>query len=121
MMSAQLPVMAQGPSREPDRERRASVRWRAILPGQTQVSALSQIEKMDALILDLSVSGVGLVLGRRPALGSLLMIGLKSHPRSVTLQVLGRVVRTMPRRDGSWLVGCAFDTLLSKDELEALL
>ena len=121
MISATSPVMAQGPSRDPERERRASVRWRALPPGQTQVTPVTHIEKMDALILDLSVSGVGLVLGRRPGLGSLLMIGLKSHHRNQMLQVIGRVVRTMPRRDGSWLVGCAFDTLLSKDELEALL
>jgi hypothetical protein len=76
---------------------------------------------MSAMVLDLSVSGIGLLLPRRPALGSFLVIGLTSRLGDVTLQLLARVVRAMPRRDGSWIVGCAFDTILSSEELEALL
>jgi hypothetical protein len=76
---------------------------------------------VDALVLDLSVSGIGLVLPRRPGLGSFLVIGLTSRHQDLTLQMVARVVRAMPRRDGSWIVGCAFDILLSPEELEALL
>src|SRR5262245_50969098 len=121
MVSTTAPMKAQSPTRSPGQERRASVRWRSIPPGETWITFDGPVETLDALMLDLSISGIGLVLPRRPGLGTFLVIGLTSCRRPLTLQLVARVVRAMPRSDGSWIVGCAFDTLLSPDELEALL
>lgn len=114
-------LMPSGPARA-GAERRASVRWRSMPPGPGRVVLTDSAETLDVQVLDLSFSGIGLLLPRRLELDTLLLIDLETRDeRHVPLQLLARVARVALRKGGGWITGCAFFSDLSDAELEALL
>jgi hypothetical protein len=76
--------------------------------------------KWSARIEDISQSGLSLVLRRRFEPGSGLAIELPATATSPASTVLVRVVRVQ-QHAGSWLLGCAFVSRLSEEELKTLL
>jgi hypothetical protein len=73
-----------------------------------------------AVIRDLSIAGIGLILGRRFERGTSLAIEIPT-PEDTTESLLVRVAHATNLPDGKWLLGCAFVTPLSEEELEGLL
>jgi hypothetical protein len=74
-----------------------------------------------ATILDISVSGIGLVLSRRFETGAGLAIevpGTESRPGDT---LLAKVVQTNALAEGGWLLSCEFVSELSDEELNGLL
>jgi hypothetical protein len=74
-----------------------------------------------AQLRDLSVGGMGVVLRRRFERGAGLAVEIPETPTSPATTLLGRVVHTTSLPGGSWLLGCAFVSNLSEDELKRLL
>jgi hypothetical protein len=69
--------------------------------------------------VNISVSGIALVLERRFEPGAILSIRLQSPDARITRNLLLRVVYANARDDGSWQVGCAFGSQLREHELQA--
>ena len=60
-------------------------------------------------------------MSRRFELKTLLAIELLSRSGQPSRRVFARVVHVHRRGDGSWLLGCAFATELSEEDLQALI
>jgi hypothetical protein len=74
-----------------------------------------------ASLKDLSVKGVGLVLGRRFEPGAGLAIELPDTDSRPGDTLLVRVVRVQAQGGGRWLHGCTLISELSSDELDSIL
>jgi hypothetical protein len=72
-----------------------------------------------AKIKDISMQGIGLLLGRRVEPGSLLAVTLSNAAKGFTKAVLVRVAHATPL-PGGCLVGGTFDTPLTYQEMSAL-
>jgi hypothetical protein len=72
-------------------------------------------------ILNLSTTGVGLLLDEPLEADTLLVIHLKSATTGATFQLPARVVHATVQPSGDWLVGCELAEKLSQDDLEVLL
>jgi hypothetical protein len=73
-----------------------------------------------ATVRNISPGGIGLVLSRPFEVGTLLAMELPSSTQSGGHKFFARVRHATPHRDG-WLLGCAFVTKLSPEEIAALL
>jgi hypothetical protein len=74
-----------------------------------------------AILRDLSVLGVGLVLGRRFERGAGLAIEIPETESQPGDTLLAKVTHTTALPEGRWLLGCAFVSELSEEELTRLL
>jgi hypothetical protein len=74
-----------------------------------------------ANVRDISASGLGLVLRRRFEPGAGLAIDVHGTDSIPPFTLLARVVHATALPDGRWVLGCAFVSELSDDELRALL
>ncbi len=72
-------------------------------------------------IRDISTAGIGLVLKRRFEPGAGLAIEVPPAEDGVEQTLLARVRHATRMPDGRWLLGCAFISELSDDELRTLL
>ncbi|HTU21268.1 MAG TPA: PilZ domain-containing protein [Gemmataceae bacterium] len=73
-----------------------------------------------AHVRDVSQGGLALVLRRRFEKGTGLAVELPGAADEEPSTVLVRVVRVSAQPDGFWLLGCAFISALSEDEVQAL-
>jgi hypothetical protein len=76
---------------------------------------------LDGWLLDISVSGLGLLLDRALDAGTLLFVELESSPESAPVELLARVVRSAPAAANEWTVGCEFVNPLAEEDLAAIL
>jgi len=74
-----------------------------------------------ATIRDISVTGIGLLLKRRFERGAGLTIELPENGGNSAYTVLAKVVHATSQPGGYWLLGCAFVSELSDEELDGLL
>jgi hypothetical protein len=74
-----------------------------------------------AEIHDVSVAGLGLVLKRRFERGVGLAIDVPETPTAPADTLLTKVVHVSDLPDGRWLLGCAFVSQLSEDEVQRLI
>lgn len=99
--------------------RRASVRYRCDQHTSRRIFVLESYQTVRGHILDLSQGGVGLLLPRPIASGTLLFVDLMGM--EISNEHLARVVHSTPRDDGKWLVGCQFEHPLEEAELKVVL
>lgn len=71
-------------------------------------------------VRDLSMAGVGLLLGREVEVGNWLAIGLSNTPKGINKTVLVHVTHVTPV-PGGFLVGGNFETPLSYQELTSFI
>ena len=76
--------------------------------------------KWQARVRDVSSGGLGLVLQRRFERGAGLAIDLPATDDSPACTILARVMNVRSERGGTWLLGCAFLSPLSEEELLTL-
>ena len=88
---------------------------------QPPTAWVAQEFKWSASIRDVSLGGVRLHLRRRFETGAGLAIELPGPDEATPSTVLARVIHVHGQDDGSWVLGCAFVSRLSDDELNALL
>jgi hypothetical protein len=101
-------------------ERRCAVRHLCHATEWTvAVEVSDQEERWSAIVRDVSVSGMGLAVGKLCDPGTLLEVEIEGVIRVPSLSL--RVVRMRQQAGTSWLLGCLLAEQLSADELEALL
>jgi hypothetical protein len=101
-------------------ERRASIRLQGDAKGHCQSVSLQRESAWEAIVVDISCSGIGLLLPRRFEGGALLTIELTEATAGQTHLLLVRVVHATPQPEGNWLLGCALMTALTEDEVQLL-
>lgn len=101
-------------------ERRASVRH---YPSEkfSQVMVAKRGRPWKAMIHDLSRTGIGLVMNQTFEPETMLAVELQSPDMELLYTVLTKVVRSVPRPNGAFLIGCAFVRELTEEELRNLL
>jgi hypothetical protein len=104
-----------------DFKRRASVRYRCNLATLGKLFFPASSESLESWVHNLSETGVGLNLGRALNVGTDLVIRLRGPSLEKSLQLAARVIHATQEVDGTWRVGCAFETRLSADDLDSLL
>jgi hypothetical protein len=115
---------AERPKNDPRTERRAWVRLRSeqevcCLPATISTTDESESAWL-AMVLDVSPCGIGLGMKRRFEPGTLLVVELSAAPNEITRPLPARVVHAA-REKGYWVIGCAFASALSQEELQKLL
>ncbi len=108
------------PKRSPQNHR-ATVRYQCAPATSGQVVLVEKQEMQRAWVLNLSVSGAGLLLSRPLAPGLCLVIRLKSMADNRIFDLPAHAVHSTQQASGDWVVGCELVTPLTADELEALL
>ena len=107
------------PERTSGAERRGCVRYYYRSGPRVRYVARSTFRGGWAVLQDISISGVGLLLGHRPEPGTVVLLQLPGPVPGVTHTRLARVVRTQPRGH-NWFAGCQFTPPLSEAELDSL-
>ena len=102
-------------------ERRASVRLKSNAKGHCQSLSLQREMSWEAVVRDISSSGIGLLLPRRFEAGTLLTIELTETAEGKKHLLIARVVHATPQPEGNWLVGCTLASSLAEDEVQLLL
>ena len=100
---------------------RATVRYQCPPATPGRVILVNDQEFQRGWVQDLSATGIGMHLNRPLAVGTLVVIQMKSAGAKKTCELAARVVHATQRPTGEWLVGCELVTKLSDDDLEALL
>jgi hypothetical protein len=104
---------------EPDR--RATVRYPCNLKSNCGLPEADAAARWPAEVLDLSATGIRLLVHSRFEPRSALVIELPGlEPGSVTA-ILAKVVHVKEHGPDVWQVGCVFRRLLSQNEVEAVL
>jgi hypothetical protein len=78
-------------------------------------------EMQRAWVLDLSLTGAGLLLNRPLETGLFVVLRMKSTSGGQVFELPAHVARSTRTNSGDWVVGCELVTRLSPEELEALL
>jgi|SRR5208282_5226295 len=102
-------------------ERRAAVRYACDLDSSCRRITTGEKDFWGAKILNISAMGIGLLIGRRFELGTLLGIELQGARDNSLHQVMVRVANVRSEGARQWILGCAFTTPLTDEEVEALL
>jgi hypothetical protein len=102
-------------------ERRASIRY-PLQHGcvSTDVITGPDREHFSARVLDVSTTGIALVLRRPIEPGTPLTLTIRA-PNNAEQTLHVRVAHLKPRSRTEWVIGCAFAKALSEQELRAML
>ncbi len=73
----------------------------------------------DARVIDISSTGVGLLLGRRFEPGTLLAFRLEGRSGGQSYHAVARVVHATRQAEGGWLLGCALLDPLDERQVRA--
>jgi hypothetical protein len=103
--------------RPPDQ--RAWMRFPSTVTVSCELVNGAQTQRWTAQVLDISTTGISLLVTRLLTVGMLLSVDLHGGgPQEPT--ILASVVHVTPRGDGEWALGCNFIRSLSEEELQAL-
>jgi hypothetical protein len=101
-------------------ERRGAIRYTSRVPGDCQpVTANEAGNRWPVHALDISTSGVGLLLGRRFEPGTLLAVELHRHAKHTAYLPLARVCRVVRFKE-HWLLGCAWEGTVAVEEIRSV-
>jgi hypothetical protein len=101
--------------------RRACVRYRCTRPLPRRMALAESYTSLDGWLVDVSTSGLALLLDCPLDVGTLLFVELESATESVPVELLASIVRVTANSEAEWLVGCELVNRLSEAELKALL
>jgi hypothetical protein len=105
--------------RKPARpERRSSERHPCTLETSCLRAAGGE-NAWDARVVDISATGIGLLLGRRFEPGTLLAFRLEGRTEGQSYHAVARVVHATRQAEGGWLLGCALLDPLDEPQLRA--
>ncbi len=119
-MSVQTATLPPKSSGQPKVERRAAVRFGCDLDSRCRRITTGEKDFWSGKILNISATGIGLMVGRRFELGTLLGITLQGNDENSVHTVMARVANVRREEGNRWILGCAFTTRLSEDEILAL-
>ena len=101
----------------PSGERRAAARRRYLEGPLLCFLVLGSAHHRSATFRDVSISGVGLLVGSPLEPGTLIYLQVPGEEEESIRSLRARVVRAARWEDGSWLVGCEFARGLTPEEL----
>jgi len=101
-------------------ERRARVRYRCEKPTVGRVFIANAFRSMPAHILDISASGIGLLLPDAVPVGTRLNVELDGHG-ATSFEMLAEVVNVTPQAEGGWRCGCDLVWKITEEEVQLLL
>lgn len=99
-------------------KRRASVRHPCCVAAS---SRSAQTPSQETWVVNLSVSGIGLLLRWRPEPETTLVVRLEGAAGTTPQVLWAQVVHVMKQAEGEWYVGCAFPKPLNTGELQTWL
>ncbi len=102
-------------------QRRSAVRYRCALATLGRISFPETGEVLETWIANLSEAGIGLNLPKSIDPGISLTIFLKGPNHDGAVRLTAKVVHSTPEADGSFRIGCEFETRLQPEQLESLL
>jgi hypothetical protein len=108
-------------SRPEDADQRSWDRYSCDLRAFYQVPTVPEAGTRPATVLNISASGVGLLVDQPVENGTLLSVELQSPLASTGKTMLCCVVHVTRQGDAEWALGCNFITELSESDLLALL
>ncbi|HYV40135.1 MAG TPA: PilZ domain-containing protein [Gemmataceae bacterium] len=109
-----------GTLKRPSANQRVYVRYQCA-PASAGRLKLEGQEWQRAWVLDLCLSGVGLLISRSVEVGLEVVIHLAAAAEKKILELPARVCHATLQPDGDWVVGCEFVSKLTDDLLDALL
>lgn len=101
-------------------ERRAKVRYTCRVKSTWRPLG-SPSTAWDAIVQDVSESGLRLLMGLQQKRGTILSVNVECSHERFSKGILVRVTRCQPLQEGLWNVGCSFIKPLKEKELLALL
>jgi hypothetical protein len=110
-----------GAGSAPASDQRAWIRHECDLQASYQSVGESEGGPLVAKVLNVSASGIGLVLDQPVEAGSLLNVDLHDKQGKPVRTILACVVHSTQRANGEVVVGCNFIRELGEDELQAFL
>lgn len=111
----------------PDSNRRRAVRYPCALATVCEVATSihpepgPRLDHWPGQVINLSVTGVGLLLNRRFEPGTVATLSLETPDQAVQLQVEMQVVRAIPAGNNQWFIGAALASPLERNDLRKLL
>ncbi len=102
-------------------DQRTWVRYDSTLRARYQKIGQPDQPHVEAQVLNISASGVGLVMHEPSVAGTLINLDLLDRNGQHLRTILGCIVHTTTRTTGEHAVGCNFIRELSEEELNALL
>jgi c-di-GMP-binding flagellar brake protein YcgR len=104
----------------PPADQRKWVRFPCDLPSSYRRIRVTERQHTSARVIDISASGVGLLVSHFVNVGTLLSLQLCGPDGQLALTILACVVRIAAHTDGQWILGCNFIRELTDKELEPL-
>jgi c-di-GMP-binding flagellar brake protein YcgR len=96
-------------------------RFPSSVTANYQLVARDDLRQYSARVLDISASGVGLLVERAIENGTLLSVELHNAAGTVERTMLACIVHVTRQAANEWALGCNFIRSLSEEDLEALL
>jgi serine/threonine protein kinase len=118
--SATTLCVEDGPAERPEAERRGSIRYPCQLESMCSPVGKGQ-NPWQAGVRDISVTGLGLVIGRRFEPGTVLAVEWQQIVEEIPGSLLVRVARTQTVAPGQWHLGCRLAQSLGEEAVGALL
>lgn len=106
---------------EPHTDQRSYPRYTCDIQARYQVVSAPALPAQPALVLNISNTGVGLLVRRCIEVGSLLTMELAAANHPVPLTILSCVVHVTELPEEEWALGCNFITEISEIDLKSLL
>jgi hypothetical protein len=101
--------------------RRSWARYASARPLPRRLRVVESRQELDGWIEDLSAGGIGLVVGRPLAVGTLLLVELETCPPAAPVQSWAHVLYCRTSADRAYRLGCQFVSLLGQADIDALL
>ena len=101
--------------------KRATIRYRCPPATLSRIMTAEDQEFQRAWVQNLSLHGIGLLMSRPLAVGTLIAIQIKNSALNKNFEFTASVAHSTLQAGGDWLVGCALFQPLSEDDLEVLL
>ncbi len=100
--------------------RRITIRRATSATTEVVVTKRPRTAFQKARVHDVSQGGIALVLRHAPAVGELICLQMTNRMLGFTFDLAAEVRHATPIERGNWLVGLAFDRILSLGEVAAL-
>jgi c-di-GMP-binding flagellar brake protein YcgR len=103
-------------------DKRSWQRFPCTLKATYNVVTAPQEATYEAMVLNISASGVGLAVDQCIEAGTLLSVDLMNSTGTVVRTILACVVHAAPfQKEGHWALGCNFIRQLHEEDLQALI
>jgi PilZ domain len=120
LSAADLDAVRDNPERGDLEDQRECERFEANVNATIQLAAAEELSGFPARVLNISVSGVGLLVDRAIENGTLLNVELNTKAGTVEHTMLACVVYVNRKSETEWALGCNFIRSLDEHDLKEL-